>query len=78
MTRTARSKYADDKTVRIKPGPGKRARIAALESGKTMGVWLAEAIAVKADVQEQQGKLTKLGARVASEAVVRPIIEEQP
>lgn len=70
--RTAKSKFsaAIYKSIRVSMASWKRARICAIEIGKPVGLWVAEAIALKADLQQREGTLSKRGARVATQAVV--------
>lgn len=75
MPRMLRSNTVGTKTVRVGSGPWKRARICAIESGTNMQTWMAEAIALKADLQEQAGRLRRRGAKVAVEATVLEKVE---
>lgn len=59
-----------DKTIKLKQGPWRRAKICAIEVGLPVSEWIGQAIATKADVQEKEGRLSKLGQRVAAGALV--------
>jgi hypothetical protein len=66
-----------DKSIRLRYGPWRRARICAIETGETLSLWVAKAIAMRADLQERDGHLSKLGQRVAASAVVLKKQESQ-
>lgn len=68
MIQTART----DKSVRVPYAIWRRAKICSIEADISLIEWVTQALALKADVQEKSGKLSRNGARVASVRAVIP------
>lgn len=67
-----RMSITNDKTVRLTYAVWRKARICAIEADVTLHRWVADAIVMKADLQEKSGKMTRQGVRVAASAPAVP------
>lgn len=68
----AKKSVKDDKQTRVPYVVWRRARVCAFEVDMPLRQWIAEALVLKADLQEKAGRMSRNGARVAAVRSVTP------